>query len=741
MALLKERSIKTLLNDLKNWFALKAEAVFSVNKTKPVNGNVTIETVPFADNLTTDDTQLSTGSFLIRSTGGNISLSDGDAFVQRIMGNSVHNGFIPESLNMNVIPIPRTAPAAITATLNESTFEEHVGVAGTYTLSYSEGAWSENPSLYGVTVANTPIDGDSISIVWDGENDAVMTVNAAWREVPDPITATIDRDVFVAYVPASTTITLTFTVAWSEDPALYGVTVIGDPVGGDQIVITYVKEDRGTIIVANPSAIVSTGWNLYNNLTGYAYAPKYSDTYGFRIGGTYSAVEFSATPTGSRTPITVSDGLFNIPANGYIIVTGGDATTYIYTTWSDWQAGYPDSFESYSETAISLSQIMTANFPNGLMRVGDVMDEINLNTGMAISRIERLAYTPENIASVAGRAYDADTNYIYAVRTAEISASISLDDKLTANEHGTEFFRGSEIDVYAEILYGQNLKDLLRRGVVKTINGRAPNPVTGDITVIEGGGSGSYGAYRLDATIPVSAWSATSPYTATVTNEYIRATMDGSETWLDDETAMLGETTFTSRDGSLLISTTVKPTAAWGLHVAFALNGADVLAEMDSNTRAIGKILPVITGTTNNSGYTINSGEYFEANGNLYKATATIAQTSAWSSSAEQQSGTAINGLNSKLPKLITGAHNNTNAYNSGANGWEEFTFPINQWPDGYQFLSFSSGGAGNGLLALCKIDVDNGDKKVKLLLRNDTQNNIASGVTTVQCNVLIMKQ
>lgn len=652
MGFLKDSGVTALVNRLKNWFSLKSETVFSVNGNLPVNGNATVDTVPFADNLTTDDTHASNGSFLIRASGGDISLSDGDSFVQRIMGNSVHNGYVPEALSLNVIPIPRTAPAAITATLDEATFEAYVGEAGTYTLSYNGTAWSEAPALYGVTVYNTPISGDSISIVWDGTEDAVMTVNAAWREVPDPITATIDRNVFVAYVAASGTITLTYTVAWSEDPALYGVTVIGDPVGGDQIVITYVKEDRGTIVVANPSALVSTGWNLYNELTGYAYVPKYSETYGYRIGGTYSAIEFATTPTGNRSPITVTDGLFNIPADGYIIVTGGDDTTYIYTTWSDQISSLPGAFETYNETTINLASVMTANFPNGLMRVGDIRDEINLNTGSAISRIERLAYSAENIASLAGRAYDADTNYIYAVRTAEVVNSISLDEKLTVSEYGTEFFRGSEIELYAEIIYGINLKDMLRRGTVKTINGRKPDPVTGDITVIEGGGSGSYGAYRLDATIPVSAWSATSPYTATVTNEYIRATMDGSETWLDDESAMLGETTFTSQDGSLLISTTVKPTAAWGLHVSFALNGADVLADM---TNSVSKIIPIVTGTTNHTGNTIASGDFFEADGNLYKATAAIPNGSAWSGSATAQPGTALNNAVSSLnSKIVT---------------------------------------------------------------------------------------
>ena len=68
-------------------------------------------------------------------------------------------------------------------------------------------------------------------------------------------------------------------------------------------------------------------------------------------------------------------------SSGYVLVQGGDATTYIYTTWSDWQETYQGDFESYTESVLDLTAIMTARFPHGLMRVGDVRDEINLNTG------------------------------------------------------------------------------------------------------------------------------------------------------------------------------------------------------------------------------------------------------------------------------------------------------------------------------------------------------------------------
>ena len=67
----------------------------------------------------------------------------------------------------------------------------------------------------------------------------------------------------------------------------------------------------------------------------------------------------------------------------------------------------------------------------------------------------------------------------------------------------------------------------------------------------------------------------------------------------------------------------------------------------------ISKILPVITGSYNNSGYPIASGEYFEANGNLYKATADIPLSNAWGSSATLQGDHgAVNALNGSIELL-----------------------------------------------------------------------------------------
>lgn len=300
-----------------------------------------------------------------------------------------------------------------------------------------------------------------------------MTVTPAERPEPEEgepdttITATIDRDTFVAYVQVSSVITLTYTSAWSADPLLYGITVTGTPINGDVITVNYTKEDRGTITTATPTTFNSTGWNLYNNTVGYARVVDYSDMYGYFLGGTYSLIEFATAVGGTREAVVVTDGYFTVPSDGYVYITGGDDTTYIYPTWSNWIDGYQGDFETYTVDTVDLSEAML-NFPAGLLAVGNVRDEININAQTAINRVERLAYTAENLASViaSGVDYVADTNYIYAVLETPVTTSISIDGTYTVSDHGIEFYTGTTVAVLTETLYGENLKDKLRTDVV-----------------------------------------------------------------------------------------------------------------------------------------------------------------------------------------------------------------------------------------------------------------------------------
>ena len=388
---LKSTGIKYLLGKLKTVFLQITDAVKSVNGELPdETGDITINSVPYAANLESDTSHRNTGAFIQRTSGGDSSVVNGDAWLMVLRGNNDHSGYVAESIE-----------------------------------------WS-------------------MTVIGDD----------------DHITATFNRDTFVNYVENSGTITLAYSTSWSADPTLYGFTITGTPEAGDTITVVYVKEERGTITVANPQTFVSTGWNLFDVQNGYAKVVDYA--FDYRIEGPYTTIKFATTPSGSQSSITVTGGNFAVPSDGYVIVTGGTSETAIYATWEDWTDGYTGAFEAYNASIIDLTNVMSEYFPYGLLKAGATADEIDLNLGQAISRVERLSYSAANLATAktSGREFEYDENFIYLARASAVSSAISVDGSYIVNDHGIEYFTTTSLEVVAEVLYGNNLKNKLERDVL-----------------------------------------------------------------------------------------------------------------------------------------------------------------------------------------------------------------------------------------------------------------------------------
>ena len=372
-----------------------AGSVKSVNSQTPDDtGNVELTRVPYADNLLSSGSQSSDGAFLIRSTGGDASISDGDARISAILGNIVHTGYTAES-------IAPTVSGSFEVSIDRATFVGAASGSGTFTFEYDGESWDPEISTYGITIAS------------------------------------------------------------------------GSPAANDSISVVYVEEVRGTITAADPQTFVSTGWNLYNAANGYARVVKYSDAYGFRVGGTYTAISFSTTVDGAQTLLTVTSRNFSLPAgvtDGYIFVTGADATTEIYMTWSDWTTQANGGVHrAYTQNVINLSGIMSGAFPYGLLAVGDVRDEISFANRKTYSRIEKLDYTDANrtYADSTGRAYEVDEYNIYLVRASAVETTLAEGmGQYSANGHGIEFFTGTSIAPEAHIVYSNDLKNKLERDVL-----------------------------------------------------------------------------------------------------------------------------------------------------------------------------------------------------------------------------------------------------------------------------------
>lgn len=585
----------------------------SVNETLPdENGNVQIVRVPMADNFTSDESHVVSGTFIERTTGGDSSITDGNAYLGVLYGNSVRTGYTAETKNLETVLVERTDDS-------------------------------------------------------------------------QPMTAEINWDTFRTAVNGiSTNKTFSYTSVWNENPETYGITVGGTPKNGDVINVYFIAENRGTIANATPETFNSTNWNLYDNETGYAKVLKYSDVHGFKIGGTYTGVSFSATVDGDKTVITPdSNGLFTIPSDGYVFVTGGnDTDTYVLMTWSDWENGYTGDFLTKNISTIDFSEVMENVFPFGLCAIGIVTDEINFNDRVATIRIARVAYSTENriVAENSGRDFIYDANWIYSVKETPEKVRFNVDNDLVVYDHGVEYFTGTEVPLTAFQLFGQNLKDKLRREVVavtpqnfsasqkqiarenieaawnseviKSINNKVPD-ANGNITIVEGQSNASYGSYRIDPVIPPAAWSLVNgQYQVSYSDPLIKSTMTGSETWLDNNDAMLGKTTFYTIDGALLIVTAVQPTETWRLHVLLAENGATVLE--DVNNKVDESDLAIVE-NDDTAFHNIAAGQYVMWKGEMYKATVAITSGTTLSASGSEANLVAMsNGVANELNASIS---------------------------------------------------------------------------------------
>jgi hypothetical protein len=411
-------NLKYAFEKLKDFFVQIKDAVLSVNGSTPDEfGDVAIRRVDYAGDIESSSTQVSSGEFIQRTTGGTASIETGDAWLAQVYGNAVHLGYTPESIEMTVTPISQVSP----------------------------------------------------------------------------IEAEIDEDVFRSKMSGSGTVTFTYTTNWNIDPTTYGITVTGTPAAGDQIVVVYVAEVRGTIYNATPMSFVSTGWNLYSHSLGYAKVVKYTDAdISYRVDGTYTALKFSPTLTGQQEDISVVDSCFSVPSDGYVFVTGGSGSdTSIAPTWEDWiEEANGGVWEGYSIQTVDLSGLFDgdgAPFPAGLCRVGTARDEINISLAQAISRIEVIPYSPEALAEAkdSGRDYDVDSTTIYLVRANPVTSSISISGSISANDHGIEYFTDTDVAAEATLIYGTNLRNKLERDVLtisaQTLTSAQQGQVRGNI--------------------------------------------------------------------------------------------------------------------------------------------------------------------------------------------------------------------------------------------------------------------
>lgn len=274
---------------------LKEKFIRSVNgETPDATGNVRINEVDLAKNLTAPDAQASIDTFVYRTTGGSASLNSGEANLVLINGNTTITGRVEENVTINATNnlAASVADLALLRTAVNNTTGEYVLGYTRPTSSESTTGWtpevgtwsynSETTSLtsWGVAVNNLVAPSISLALSGTGITVAAIVPNT-FTNIINYISNTYTFSYINEYDPESAepVIIDSYWTLNGVEVTLsdYGITTTGTAVAGDAITVTYVAGTpnstltinytaplRGQINVTNPTKFVSTGFNQFD---------------------------------------------------------------------------------------------------------------------------------------------------------------------------------------------------------------------------------------------------------------------------------------------------------------------------------------------------------------------------------------------------------------------------------------------------------------------------------------------
>ena len=525
---------------------LKSKFAQTVNGIAPTDGNISITNVATADNLTSNDGVEFYSNFIQRIAGGDADISNGDAYLMYIEGNSVVSDRVEEVVDpigangivVTVSDLP-TWRNAITEAPSSGTIRfiynrpiiPSTSISSSWTNS---GTWKDSGNNdvslndYGLTA--TGVVNPAISIQKSSSSfSSAFVVPYTFMNA----TSSVDNTEFVfdydeelgSWLLNHQTITL-------ND---YGLSISAGGVAttGDKITVTringttttaidvkYQKPDRGIITNATPSQFAASGFNQFNKDSSDFYLSGYTISDGTIVPSTGKYVCYCRALAGSPSGyIAYSSGGYLISgAVGYCATIPSNGTQLTQTT-EDWdkrdvyhaslmieEDGYiavavnskddlcmhirwddeeDDIYEEYvapstitiPSTAKDDTSLPLASY--GMPALGAIKDRLVMDSGTDegtyIQKIERVAYTEialqETINS--GVAYDYDRNWIYRALTTPVNYTVTAHALYEVNDLGTEEFLGTTVPVWAENLYGENLRNKLK---VNTLTVSEQNP-------------------------------------------------------------------------------------------------------------------------------------------------------------------------------------------------------------------------------------------------------------------------
>ena len=344
------------------------ETVESVNGIKPdSSGELTLDEVPFANNLVSTEGQEIQSNFVFRTAGGDATITNGSAYLLKITGYANTPRHVAEAISLSNSEAKR-----INAEVDSVKWiaGKYGTTAGTYVFNYTT-KWTyfdestktlEDVALedVGITVGdNYVLEGDQLTVAYsveESEGKTIRSVSITSSEKPH-LSVKLDESKFktttlgessnqykFAYESGVWNIYSLYSNKWvlvvgNVVMTDYGMDVSGTPIDGDASVVEFTRKYDEDFSISNPKLFKATGFNCFNK--GSETYPNSQTLAGYTIDDSGNVVESAGSVVAYAH---VVGGL----ANGYQVYNGDVALSKVL-----WSASVPKVGSTGITTVVS----------------------------------------------------------------------------------------------------------------------------------------------------------------------------------------------------------------------------------------------------------------------------------------------------------------------------------------------------------------------------------------------------
>lgn len=435
----------------------------------------------------------STGAFQKRTTGGDASLTSGEAKLLSVLADAQYGNPEHASATASTQSGPRLS-VSFTGS-NEDLLTELDGAYSANQITFTYDGLTEEFTtdleletdwLQYFVINGTPLDGESFTYTIDEIEGGSLTASTSYNLVTRNISVTVDADAFEeeAYVEGTTAYTYTATLA-IEPESQYdaefdnlpeSVTFNGTPIVGDVITVLLTPKQVIPIVSELPATFTSTSMNCFDKdmaHTGNVYTvtdmvPNLEN--GYVVYSNASAIT-SLTLNGSA--VTVQGGTFAVvyPTSNEDVLsieTSKPESICVHPRWS----GIKDEvYGEYWESEILIPQV------DNWYSIGTTRNEIDFVNGQYIERVSAHTATQAEIDELradTGKTYGVDYIYDNEIIVLKLDTPVITDisNEITTNVYDVDDFGTEEFDEYAggKFEYKTNLVDKLRVDVLTRSN-------------------------------------------------------------------------------------------------------------------------------------------------------------------------------------------------------------------------------------------------------------------------------